>query len=548
MAQLVDFVAASDKPKDWHLYFLRELLLHVADEKPTDRRYQKWLRERKVFDRKLIAFCERLTGIQREHEKPPALSEVGLDLRESIEKAKKKAEEEAEAARKALQKKPGRDAPPPGRRAAPVAANPDDELDEEKAFAEKTPEVGAADDLFHQALLERLFELNGYLSKFVFRELADDFLAISELYRRMGTSAYAGRRPSLPQFETWVKWQEWLGGMQKVGFRHRGTPRGKEHGKFYKEVPDAELLAPSKEDELLIELAPAPTAAAAEPVAATPLLVPNAPTGRRTLESSEDDDEGSSGGDDEGEDGDDEEGKDEDREGLAEEEGLELPPETAPPEPREKFWAVRPHDDQAAARGPLPDTVIADPKPQPPAGLASVLKNLTEEAKAIAPPAPPAPAPAPRTEEPKPAPPPPAPKPAKEEVLARTGEVRLPPELMATPPPPPVVAPVAPVAPPPVSVAPATAAAPLTASGKLSRAARSAGLVLDWWREVGRPGERVTAREAGIDLAIYRGPHRGVLVLKLLALAAFAEADRARAVAFFRELDAHRAFEALLHE
>src|SRR5436190_17659695 len=99
--QLVDFAVYPEKPRDWHFQFLRELLTHVADEKPTDRRYTKWVREKKVFDRRFVAFCERLLGIAREREKPPELNEVGRELREAIEKEKKRLEAAAECESKA---------------------------------------------------------------------------------------------------------------------------------------------------------------------------------------------------------------------------------------------------------------------------------------------------------------------------------------------------------------------------------------------------------------------------------------------------------------
>ena len=283
MAQLCEFVVNAEKPKDWHLYFLRELLGHVNEEKPTERRYMKWLRERKVFDRKLLAFLERLCGIDRAPMQAPQLGEVARDLLDAIEKAKKKAEDDAAKA-VAAQKK--------GRETTSFRpSSPDDELDEEKAFADKAPEPVAADDLFVKAVLERAVELNSYLAKFAFREVGDDFLAVTELYRRMSTSAYAGKRPSLPQFEAWVKWQEWLGGLLKVGFRHKATPAGKEHGKALKDVPDSELLVPSREDDLVIEApASAPAAEAPASAAGGGALVANAPTGRRSLEVTEDED------------------------------------------------------------------------------------------------------------------------------------------------------------------------------------------------------------------------------------------------------------------
>ena len=460
MAQLLEFVVDHERPRDWHLYFLREVLTHVA-EAPTERQYLKWLRERKVFDRKLLAFCERLAGIERAPLQAPALGEVAREHLAAIEKAKKKAEEDSEKARQALAKKPGRDMP------RPKAVSPDDELDEEKAFAEKPLEAVAQDDPFVKGVLERAVELNSYLSKFVLRELGDDFLAVGEIYRRISTSAYVGKRPALPQFESWVKWLEWLGGLQKVGFRHKATQAGRDHGKALKDVPDSELLAPSREDELSIE---APQAVPVAVEAPGRELVANAPTGRRSVEVTDEGDEE-----------------------TASDEGLELPPAAAvPPEPDGSYWPERKHDDDAPARSPLPDPVIA-PKP-----FSEVMRELTDVASTIA-------------TNPRPEVPPPAPPRG-----AGGGQGGGPPATQGPN--------------PPVSTRPAS-------------------VVLSWWRDAGRPGERLGARAAGLDLSIYRGATRGLLVYKLCALASFLEVSpRAQGLAFFRDLATRGAFEALFHE
>jgi hypothetical protein len=39
MSQLVEFLTLSDKPKEWHVQFLKDVLKHVDVEKPTERRY-----------------------------------------------------------------------------------------------------------------------------------------------------------------------------------------------------------------------------------------------------------------------------------------------------------------------------------------------------------------------------------------------------------------------------------------------------------------------------------------------------------------------------
>lgn len=537
MAQLVDFATLAEKSKDWHLSFVREVLEHVATESPSERKYSKWIRERKVFDRKFLAFCERFLGFPRQPGQAPALSEVGRDLWDSLQKARRKIAEETEKAQKKAQAKldlpPNGPIPAPGRRAAPPprAANPEDELDEEKAFGNGGPGGDAApatlaSDSFQKELLDRFVELHGYLARFVLGEIGDGYLAVSELYRRVGTSAYAGRRPSMPQFETWVRWGEWLGAIEKIGFRHRATAAGRDLGKYLKSLPESELLVASPEDELLVEV---PVAAPAPAAAPLPALVPNAPTNRRSLEVREDGDGDES---DEGE----------ATSGLASDEGLDLPPETRAPETESVFWADRPHDDAAAPRGPLPDALI-------PAKPAAASAPVPARAPAPAPSAPPAPPTVPAAPPASPAPVPQLPaEVASDSVLVETGFHMLPraeavrEHLAATAP---RETASSAWARPPVPYSPEA-----LAPAERSRLAAGAGHVLAWWTASGRPGQRVRASEAGIDLAVYRGPGRGVLVFKLLVLGALLEAptDRGRALAFARELERARALEALFVE
>src|SRR5947199_10361163 len=94
MAQLVDFAVEQEKLRYWHLSFLRELLLLVFQEKPTERAYWKWLRGRKVFDRRFVAFCERFVGFERKPGSAPALTEIGRELVSAHERGKKKLDDE----------------------------------------------------------------------------------------------------------------------------------------------------------------------------------------------------------------------------------------------------------------------------------------------------------------------------------------------------------------------------------------------------------------------------------------------------------------------
>ena len=541
MAQLVDFTTLPEKNKDWHLYFVRELLEHVATEAPSERKYTKWVRERKVFDRKFLAFAERLVGLAHTPGQAPALSEVGRDLWDGLQKAKKKLADDAEKARKPVQLDlpPNGPIPPPGRRAAPQPArakDPEPDPDEDTAFGDgdKAAPVASAADPFLRELLDRFLELHGYLAKFVLGEIGDGYLAVSELYRRIGTSAYVGRRPPMPPFEAWIRWCEWLGGIEKIGFRHRATETGRDLGKYYKSLPDAELLAPSPEDELAVEI---PVAVPVPAAVSGPALVPNAPSNRRTLDVRDDEsDEG---------DGDARDGDGDASPALASEEGLDLPPEPRPPEPTAPFWAVRPHDDAAVARGPLPEPVL--PAPPPPLSPAAVSPAAVSPAAV-------------------------SPAPVSPVAVTPTPVVSLAATTAAPPEAPVFVAPQQALpredalrarAPAPdsadrgresASSAWARPAIPYSGEsgdpGSRPRLAAAAGHVLAWWHAAGRPGERVRASEAGLDLTVYRGPGRGVVLFKLLTLGALLEAggERGRGLTLCRELESRRALEALFVE
>jgi hypothetical protein len=258
-----------------------------------------------------------------------------------------------------------------GRRAPRRVAAPDPSEDDLEGKPEPVTLLAVAEDAFTKACAERICELNGYLSKFVFREIGADFLSTTELFRRIQTSAYQGRRPSVPQFETYVRWLEWLNLLRKVGFRHKATPAGREIGLFYKGSPDEELLTLSKEDDLperRVETEPAGETAEH----ASPVLVPNQPQSHappRGPDSDEADDEVSE---------------------LVQEEGLDLPPEGGPAAQEVVPYWVKPNDN-APRLAPLstddslprnlsnvasrPDPLRVAPAPHCPPAIA---KNLAE--------------------------------------------------------------------------------------------------------------------------------------------------------------------------
>src|SRR3954471_24599228 len=103
MSQLTEFVTLSEKPKDWHVAFLKDVLLFVDEEKPSDRRATKYYRTRKVFDRRFIGFVERVLGLKRskqDREQGPQPSEITRELLDAHKRVLKEEEEEAEKARK----------------------------------------------------------------------------------------------------------------------------------------------------------------------------------------------------------------------------------------------------------------------------------------------------------------------------------------------------------------------------------------------------------------------------------------------------------------
>jgi hypothetical protein len=506
MPQQLDYPAVSGKRWEWHLVLFKEWL-RTVEGGITERKYTKWLRIRKVFDRGFIAFAENLLGVEHPARKPPRIGEVGEELLEELANSEERARDAQE---KLASRGPGRDMPrsrsalppAPGQRRRRGAPEPEPEPEPEDTY--KPP--SADSDPFLRALLERFTELNPYLSMFVYKEILEDFLSPAELFRRIGTNDFLGARPTMPQFNAWLQWFEWLGGIKKVGFRHKFTQAGTDVGKFLMEMPLEELLHVEEEPEPEPEPEPTTTKAAAPPPAA---------------EDDEDADEDAGEGEDEdGEDGGlsapgfeppaDEEFDDEE----LEEEGLDLPPSVEMPEAGPAYWKVE--ESPAAEAAPQGDAVAVAEPPQP------------------------EPAPTPRAESAPRAEPAPRAKPEPQPAVASapsTGSALESPSPAATP---------APARPAPSVPPPALAAPPVPlASSSASIEREALQLAARWWLE--RPVPEKPLSESGVNMR----PHpsgQQVGLFKLLALATLLEAGGppAEARELFAALEEGKVLVALL--
>ncbi|MCW8141225.1 MAG: hypothetical protein KIT58_20175, partial [Planctomycetota bacterium] len=85
MPQRIDYPTVPGKRWEWHYVLLKEWLRTVQPGL-GERKYAKWLRTRKVFERRFIAFGEQLLGFERRG-RDVALSEVGDELIEALEAA-----------------------------------------------------------------------------------------------------------------------------------------------------------------------------------------------------------------------------------------------------------------------------------------------------------------------------------------------------------------------------------------------------------------------------------------------------------------------------
>ncbi|MBL4845340.1 MAG: hypothetical protein JKY65_07435, partial [Planctomycetes bacterium] len=308
MPQHLDTAVAQGKRWGWHLVLFKDWL-RAVEGGLTPRRYTKWLRTRKVFERPLIEFCQRLLGIGALRGEAPRLNEVGAELLEELARSD---QEQAARQSEMVREAPGRDMPISGAR---VRRRLDDTALEAQNPTQRKP-PSADDDPFLRALLDRFVELNPYLTRFTLAQIGEDFLSESELFRRIGSADFEARRPSMPVFQSWVHWLEWLGGVSKVGFRYRVSVSGRELTSYLEGVPLEELLA---EDE---SEADPPEASAPAPAASSP------PGGVEA--------KAEPGAPGDSEDGDSEDGDFDD--GDFEDEGLDLPPEAEADPQAVPYW------------------------------------------------------------------------------------------------------------------------------------------------------------------------------------------------------------------
>ncbi len=522
MPQRLDYPIVSGKRWEWHFVLLKEWLRTVQPG-VGERKYTKWLRTRKVFERRFIAFAEQLLGLERGG-RDVVLGEVGEELVEALDASEAAA---AQAHTAALERGPGRDMPrpapassrsqgPPSARAARAAtraAAPDDD-DEDLPDGVDADGGGATvvlgpptpeSDPFMRALLERFTELNPYLSMFVLREIADGFLAPTELMRRVGMSSFQGDRPNMQQLEGWVTWMEWLGGLKKVGFRHKASDPAREIAAYLTEMPVEDLL--ERDDEAPAEVdAPAGRVDVDgddEAPAAAPATTSRAPRPAAGPDDApEDDAGGDQDDDDEGADGFDDD----------DDEDLDLPPSAEAAPDAEAYWR-RPAPTEAPAEAVATAAPRAEGARDEEARAAEQGGDEAEvlegdAARGGAPVAPSRPAPAPPT------------------------------PAWATPAPTPTAASPTPTPTPPTPPTPPLAPTPLLAPTPGPLAPARAALIdqaLTWWLDEAPAAS--LAQAAGIRLA----PHpsgKPVGLFKLMALAGLLEAGPIDdALALFRAVD-----------
>ena len=339
--QLIDCPAIEGKRWEWHFVLFKDWL-RAVEGGLSNRKYVKWLRGRKIFDRGFTRFVELLLGVSAPGKQAPTLNEVGEELVEELGNSERARAEAAQS----QGAEPGRDEPAFPPRPGIRRRRGDDELEAANPTGLKPPT--ADDDPFLRALLERFGELNGYLTMFTLRQLGDDFLGTNELYRRIGSNDFEALRPSMKQFEGWLRWLEWLGGVKKVGFRFKATKAGLELSQFLGEMPLEELLDMGGEE-------PEEPAAAGEVGEAGA-----AGAGPAAASAEDEDDDVSEAGDEELGDGFDASFDDDDDDEL---EGLDLPPEAAVDPEAKPYW-------QQEESQPAPVPSLAD--------LTADLRRLTE--------------------------------------------------------------------------------------------------------------------------------------------------------------------------
>ena len=509
--QLIDCPAIEGKRWEWHFVLFKDWL-RLVEGGLSNRKYVKWLRGRKIFDRSFIRFVELLLGVSAPGKQAPALNEVGEELVEELGNSERARAE----AMSSQGDEPGRDEPSFPPRPGIRRRRGDDELEAANPTAHKPPT--ADDDPFLRALLERFGELNGYLAMFTLRQLGEDFLGTSELYRRIGSNDFEAKRPSMKEFEGWLRWLEWLGGIKKVGFRFKATKAGLELSQFLGEMPLEELLDMGGEeaDEEAEAAASEGEAEAAEGAA---------------------DDAGAGAGDGaEGEEEDEEagDGFDASFDDDDEFEGLDLPPEAEVDPDAKPYWQ---QDEAKQAPPPSLADLTADLKRMTESEEASPSSTAEEASPTAESPSPKAETPSPKAEKPSPKAETPSPSPKAE---TPSPKAETPSPKVEAPKPTAATTEAQPTPRPPLSPLPPLPAATAAPSNRalLQSAAR-------WWLQSEAP-ERATS---GISLAEHPSG-RPLGLFKLLALATLLEAEvpPAHARALFDALEQRRVLEQMLLE
>ncbi len=214
--QFLEYKLVEGWANDRYIEFLREYLRFLKSS-PSKRKYQKWFRVKKLFNREAIDFFNMLVGVKVGRR--IVFDEIGQELLEEIDKVKSDAELDY-----------GPTMTDDGRRILAIDAE----------TVARAREAGESD--FNTVLIDRFVELNGYLVKFVLTALDEGFLAENEIMKRIQSGIFHGERPNLTQLNNWIRWMLILGVMSKVGFRLKLSTQGKESAEYIKGVPDDELL------------------------------------------------------------------------------------------------------------------------------------------------------------------------------------------------------------------------------------------------------------------------------------------------------------------
>ncbi|MBI4575837.1 MAG: hypothetical protein HY722_06185 [Planctomycetes bacterium] len=200
----IEFASGSGLDAGARLSLCADLIQTAAETPPSPVRYARWLRDHGVSDRETGVFLASLLGIRGRSSLEAGT--VAGELRKALEKG------------------------------------------------------GQEGDAFRTALFERMLALDGYLALHVLGafKTSNGLLSDRELYARISSPSYGGRRPTSAGLGHWLTWMLTLGAIEKVGFQRRLTPMA-EAGLAYLEGASEEELRPPPEEE---EEPPAPVAGA----------------------------------------------------------------------------------------------------------------------------------------------------------------------------------------------------------------------------------------------------------------------------------------------